>query len=110
MKISAARPDNRMGLCGRALVLMRLAVAGREHELACNRVRDYADTPAGVQADLRVSKIRPRASCPSPTAPVHRSARSVPGRPGRTADLTDPNGYAWRRMHPRWHTVMDSGL
>lgn len=26
------------------------------------------------------------------------------------ADLTDPDGYAWRRLHNRWHTVLESGL
>ncbi|MEU6228542.1 hypothetical protein [Streptomyces sp. NPDC047042] len=39
---------------------MHFAVAGREHELALNRVRDYADTPGGLTANLRVSKVRPR--------------------------------------------------
>lgn len=49
-----------MGIRDRALVLLHFAVADREHELAFNRVRDYADTPAGIQADLRVLKVRPR--------------------------------------------------
>lgn len=26
------------------------------------------------------------------------------------ADLTDPDGYAWRRLHNRWHTVLQGGL
>ncbi|MFD3309944.1 hypothetical protein [Streptomyces sp. NPDC058694] len=26
------------------------------------------------------------------------------------ADLIDPDGYAWWRLHNRWHTVIDSGL
>ncbi|MER5584645.1 hypothetical protein ABT090_23815 [Streptomyces asoensis] len=60
MKISAACPDNLTGIHDRAMVLMHFAVAGREHELAFNRVRDYAETPDGIQADLRVSKVRPR--------------------------------------------------
>ncbi|MET7929776.1 hypothetical protein ABZT43_38695 [Streptomyces sp. NPDC005349] len=58
--ISAACPDNLMGLRDRALVLRHFAVAGREHELAATRVRDYADDPGGLLADLRVSKVRPR--------------------------------------------------
>ncbi|MFE5534817.1 hypothetical protein [Streptomyces sp. NPDC056492] len=43
--ISAACPDNLTGMRDRALVLMHFAVAGRAHELAFNRVRDYALTP-----------------------------------------------------------------
>ncbi|MGW7256752.1 hypothetical protein [Streptomyces sp. NPDC054834] len=26
------------------------------------------------------------------------------------AGLTDPDGYAWRRLHNRWHTVLEGGL
>ncbi|MFC9227393.1 hypothetical protein ACFTZI_00085 [Streptomyces decoyicus] len=48
VRISAACPDNLTGLRDRALVLMHFAVAGREHELAFNRVRDYAETPGGI--------------------------------------------------------------
>ncbi|MGW1364726.1 integrase [Streptomyces chartreusis] len=108
--ISAACPDNLMGIRDRALVLMHFAVAGREHELAANRVRDYADTPAGIQADLRVSKVRPR------TVPVPYGSRPsiCPVRAWtawkEAAGLDDPDGYAWRRLHNRWHTVMEGGL
>ncbi|MEV0137921.1 integrase [Streptomyces globisporus] len=110
VKISAACPDNLRGLRDRALVLMHFAVAGREHELAFNRVRDYAETPGGIQADLRVSKVRPR------VVPVPYGSRPsiCPVRAWQAwreaADLTDPDGYAWRRLHSRWHTVMKSGL
>jgi len=110
VKISAACPDNLMGIRDRALVLMHFAVAGREHELAFNRVRDYAETPGGIQADLRVSKVRPR------IVPVPYGSRPsiCPVRAWQAwkeaADLTDPDGYAWRRLHNRWHTVMESGL
>jgi hypothetical protein len=110
VKISAACPDNLMGIRDRAVVLMHFAVAGREHELAANRVRDYADTPAGIQADLRVSKVRPR------VVPVPYGSRPsiCPVRAWqawkKAAGLDDPDGYAWRRLHNRWHTVMDSGL
>ncbi|MGW5434718.1 hypothetical protein ACWET9_47765 [Streptomyces sp. NPDC004059] len=24
--------------------------------------------------------------------------------------LTDPDGYAWRRLHNHWHTVLEGGL
>ncbi|MEU5539425.1 integrase [Streptomyces sp. NPDC020362] len=108
--ISAACPDNLTGIRDRALVLMHFAVAGREHELAFNRVRDYAETPAGIQADLRVSKVRPR------TVPVPYGSRPsiCPVRAWQAwkeaAGLDDPDGYAWRRLHNRWHTVMKGGL
>ncbi|MGR6975229.1 hypothetical protein ACU639_37610 [Streptomyces cynarae] len=110
VKISAACPDNLTGIRDRALVLMHFAVAGRRHELAFNRVRDYAETPGGIQADLRVSKIRPR------VVPVPYGSRPpiCPVRAWQTwkeaADLTNPDGYAWRRLHNRWHTVMEGGL
>ncbi|WP_327225147.1 hypothetical protein OG229_15830 [Streptomyces platensis] len=80
--ISAACPDNLRGIRDRALVLMHFAVAGREHELAFNRVRDYADTTGGLTADLRVSKVRPRI-VPCRTAPAPLSAPSAHGTPGR---------------------------
>jgi hypothetical protein len=89
---------------------MHFAIAGREHELAANRVRDYADRPGGILAGLRVSKVHPR------EVPVLYGSRPsiCPVRAWHAcrdaAELTDPGGYAWRRLHNRWHTVMDSGL
>ncbi|MFC7994347.1 hypothetical protein ACFUV2_34295 [Streptomyces pilosus] len=74
-KISAACPDNLRGIRDRALVLMYFAVAGREHELAFNWVRDYAETPGGIQADLRVSKVRP----PRRPGPLRLPALDLPG-------------------------------
>ncbi|WP_326617673.1 hypothetical protein OG863_09810 [Streptomyces decoyicus] len=106
VKISAACPDNLRGIRDRALVLMQFAVAGREHELAFNRVRGYAETPGGIQADLRVSKVRPR------NVPVPYDSRPsiCPVRAWQAwkeaASLTDPDGYTWRRLH----TVMEGGL
>ncbi|MFH8760325.1 hypothetical protein [Streptomyces atroolivaceus] len=82
IRISAACPDNLMGIRDRALVLMHFAVAGREHELTFNLVRDYAENPGGIQADLRVSRSAP-ASSQSSTAPGLQSARSAPGRHGQ---------------------------
>ncbi|MGW4506836.1 hypothetical protein ACWENO_19585 [Streptomyces sp. NPDC004436] len=58
-RISAACPDNLMGIRDRSMVLMQFSVAGREHEIAANRVRDFADDPGGLLADMRVSKISP---------------------------------------------------
>ncbi|MFI6107590.1 integrase [Streptomyces sp. NPDC051310] len=111
VKISAACPDNLRGIRDRALVLMHFAVAGREHDLAFNRVRDYAETPGGIQADLRVSKVCPRVVF----GPLRLTALSLPRVRAwqawkEAAGLTDPDGYAWRRLHNRWNTVMDSGL
>ncbi|WP_327286585.1 integrase [Streptomyces sp. NBC_01205] len=108
--ISAACPDNLMGIRDRALVLMHFAVAGREHELAANRVRDYAEAPGGIQADLRFSKVRPR------VVPVPYGSRPsiCPVRAWtawkEAAEMTDPDGPAWRRLHSRWNTVMEGGL
>ncbi|MDV9172292.1 hypothetical protein R6V09_19560 [Streptomyces sp. W16] len=86
------------------------AVAGRERELAFTRVRDYAETPGGIRTDLRVSKVHPR------IVPVpHGSRASIClVRAWQAwqdaAGLDDPDGYAWRRLHNRRHTVLESGL
>ncbi|MFF2902407.1 hypothetical protein [Streptomyces sp. NPDC057966] len=94
----------------RSRSLIVLSANGREHELAFNRVRDYAETPGGIQADLRVSKVRPR------VVPVPYGSRPsiCPVRAWQVwkeaAGLTDPDGYAWRCLHNRWHTVLESGL
>ncbi|MEU2834998.1 transposase [Streptomyces lavendulae] len=51
----------------------------------------------------RTAKV-PQGSRPS-TCPVRtwRAWKSA-------ASLTDPDGFAFRALHPRWHTVMDRGL
>lgn len=82
-RISAACPDNLNSIRDRAIVLLHFAVAGREHELALARVRDFADDPGGLVADLRISKVRPR------TVPVPYGSRPAicpvrAGGPGRT--------------------------
>jgi hypothetical protein len=108
--ISAACPDNLMGIRDRALVLMHFAVAGREHEIAYNRVRDYADDPGGLVADMRVSKVRPRiVPVPFGSRPSICPVRAWTAWK-EAAELTDPDGYAWRRLHSRWHTLMRGGL
>jgi hypothetical protein len=109
-RISAACPDNLRGLRDRALVLMHFAVSGREHELAFNRVRDYADATGGLTADLRVSKVRPRiVPVPYGTRPSICPVRAWTAWK-EAAELTDPDDYAWRRLHNRWHTVLESGM
>ncbi|MFF4402657.1 integrase, partial [Streptomyces sp. NPDC001480] len=79
VKISAFCPDNLTGLRDRALVLMHFAVAGCRHDLAFNRVRDYAETPGSIQADLRVSKIGLRVvPVPYGSRPSFPTSRSSP--------------------------------
>ncbi|MET8956984.1 hypothetical protein ACWEO4_48245 [Streptomyces sp. NPDC004393] len=110
LAISAACPNNLTGLRDRALVLMHFAAAGREHELAFNRVRDSDETRGRIQADLRVSKVRPRiVPVPYGTRPSICPVRAWQAWK-ETAGLDDPDGYAWRRLHNRWHTVMEGGL
>ncbi|CAM5257461.1 hypothetical protein SCANM63S_04383 [Streptomyces canarius] len=68
-------------------------------------VRDHGDCGAP-----RVSKIRPR------VVPIPYGSRPsiCPVRAWQAwkeaANLTDPDGYAWRRLHNRWHTVLQGGL
>ncbi|MFJ2922851.1 integrase [Streptomyces sp. NPDC087307] len=108
--ISAACPDNLMGIRDRAMVLMHFAVAGREHEIAANRMRDYADDSGGLIADMRVSKVRPRiVPVPYGSRPAICPVRAWTAWK-EAARLDDPDGPAFRRLHPRWHTVMKSGL
>ncbi|MFE7442239.1 hypothetical protein ACFU7X_17500, partial [Streptomyces chartreusis] len=85
-----------MGIRDRALVLMHVAVPGREHELAVNRVRDYVNTPAGIQPDLRVFKIRPRtvAVCDGSRLSICPVRAWIAWK--EAAGLDDPDGYAWR--------------
>ncbi|MFJ2241810.1 hypothetical protein [Streptomyces sp. NPDC087859] len=107
--ISAACPDKLMGIRDRALVLTHFAVAGREHGLASNRVRDYAETLGGIQTDLRVSKVRP-VSFRSRSALAPRSALSVPGKCGGSRRPHRPGRIHLRGLHNRWHTVIAGGL
>jgi integrase len=106
----AAAPDTLLGLRNRAIGTLAFALMAREHEVAYLRLRDLADHENGLQVDIRVSKTRPRkvkvpfGSRPS-TCPVRtwRAWRAAAG-------LTDPDGPAFRALHPRWHTVMPGGL
>ncbi|MFD4143041.1 integrase [Streptomyces sp. NPDC058572] len=108
--ISAACPDNLMGIRDRAMVLMHFAVAGREHEIAATRVRDYTDTPGGLLADMRVSKVRPRiVPVPYGTRPSICPVRAWTAWK-QAARLDDPHGPAFRKLHPRWHTLMHGAL
>lgn len=109
--ISAGLPDNLAGLRDRSIMTMQFAVAGREHEMAYCRDRDFTDHPKGLLADLRVSKIAPRQSPVTFAAdPLICPVRSL--RAWRQASGTDkePDGFAWRRLNSRWHTVTEHGL
>ncbi|MCU4750218.1 integrase [Streptomyces sp. G-5] len=111
IKISAAMPDNLMGIRDRSIVLTHFSVAGREHEIAATRVRDYADDPGGLLVDLRVSKVSPRTDpitfasrpsiCPVRAWHAWRDASGI---------ANQPNSPAYRRLHNRWHTPMEAGL
>ncbi|MBA2949598.1 tyrosine-type recombinase/integrase [Streptomyces sp. PSKA28] len=105
-----AAPDNRLGIRDRSIGLTHFAIAGREHEIAALRVRDLVETEHGMEVDIRVSKIKPR----KVKVPFGSRPSSCPVRAWRAwkdeAQLTDPDGYAYRPLHPRWHTVMAGGL
>ncbi|MEU3835564.1 integrase [Streptomyces microflavus] len=109
-QVVAAVPDNLRGIRDRSMILTHFAIAGREHEIALLRVRDFAEHENGLLLDVRVSKVKPRkvkikyGTRPS-TCPV-RAWRAWK----EAAGLTDPNGFAYRPLHPRWNTVMDGGL
>ncbi|MEV5479980.1 MULTISPECIES: hypothetical protein [Streptomyces] len=74
------------------------------------RLRDVVEAKHGLQVDVRVSKISPR----QVKVPFSSGPSTCPVRAWRAwteaAGLTDPDGYAFRALHPRWHTVTDRGL
>ncbi|MCQ4045837.1 integrase [Streptantibioticus rubrisoli] len=105
-----AAPDTRLGIRDRSIGLTCFAIAGREHEVAFLRVRDFVETEHGMEVDVRVSKIKPRRV----KVPFGSRPSSCPVRAWRVwkaeANLTDPDDFAYKPLHPRWHTVMDGGL
>jgi hypothetical protein len=109
-KVVAAVPDNRLGIRNRSIALAQFGIAGREHEVAFLRVRDFQEHENGLLVDVRVSMVAPRkvkvtyGTYPS-TCPV-RAWRTWKEAVG----LTDPDDFAYKPLHPRWHTVMDGGL
>ncbi|MFI8105366.1 integrase [Streptomyces sp. NPDC086023] len=112
-QIAAALPANRFGVRDLSLMTLHFALAGREHELAFLRVRDIAEDPEGrgLIVDVRVSKVAPRE-----VEVVYGSrAHICPVRAWRRwkedAGLdADPDGFAFRRLHNRWHTALKGGL
>ncbi|WP_306324125.1 MULTISPECIES: tyrosine-type recombinase/integrase [unclassified Streptomyces] len=112
-KVAAALPANRFGVRDLALMTLHFAVAGREHELAHLRVRDIAEDPEGrgLTVDIRVSKVKPR----KVAVPFGSRAHLCPVRAWRRwrAELgpdADPDSFAFRAVHNRWKTVLESGL
>ncbi|GAA3815420.1 site-specific integrase [Streptomyces chiangmaiensis] len=109
-KAVQAAPDNRLGIRDRSIALTQFAIAGREHEVAFLRLRDFREHENGLLVDVRVSKVKPRkvkvkfGTCPS-TCPV-RAWRAWKDAAG----LTDSDDFAYKPLHPRWHTVMEGGL
>ncbi|MFJ9855258.1 tyrosine-type recombinase/integrase [Streptomyces sp. NPDC101150] len=106
----AAAPDTRLSIRDRAIVLLQFAIMGREHEVAHLRLRDITETEHGLQVDVRVSKVSPR----EVKVPFGSRPSTCPVRAWRAwteaAGLDDPDGYAFRALHPRWHTVTNRGL
>lgn len=112
-KVAAALPDNRFGVRDLSLMTLHFAIAGREHELAWLRVRDVTEDPEGrgLVVDVRVSKVKPRVVA----VPFGSRAHLCPVRAWRRwrAELgpdTDPDSFAYRPLHNRWHTVLQRGL
>jgi integrase len=112
--IAATLPDTAAGLRDRALMTMAFALAAREHELAFLRACDVAEDPEGrgLVVDVRVSKVAPRVV----RVPFGSRAHLCPIRSWRrwheVAELDSaPDGFAFRRIHSRWHNkVLASGL
>ncbi|GFE12417.1 hypothetical protein Sgleb_04640 [Streptomyces glebosus] len=73
-------------------------------------LRDIVETEHGLEIDVRVSKISPR----KVKVPFGSRPSTCPVRAWRawteSAGLSDPDGFAFRALHPRWHTVTDAGL
>ncbi|MFD3889960.1 site-specific integrase [Streptomyces microflavus] len=106
----AAAPDTLLGLRNRAVVTLSFALMAREHESAFLRLRDLVDHENGLIVDVRVSKVKPRKSkVPQGTRPSTCPVRTWRAWK-KAAGLADPDGYAFRALHPRWHTVTDKGL
>ena len=111
--IAPALPDSLMGARDLSMMTMSVACLAREHELAWLRVRDVTEDPEdrGLLVNIRVSKVAPRlvrvrygsrlALCPV------RAWRRWKAAAGLDAD---PDGFAFRRLHNRWHTLLPGGM
>ncbi|GGP82296.1 integrase [Streptomyces melanogenes] len=110
-KIAATLPDNLSGVRDLSLMTMHFAIAGREHEVGWLRERHIAEDPEGrgLIVDVRISKNYPRVV----QVPYGSRAHLCPVRAWRrwreAAGIGAPDGFAYRRLHSRHHTVMDQG-
>lgn len=109
-KAVAAAPDNLLGLRNKSIGCTTFAIMGREHEVAHLRQRHFVEHENGLLIDVRVSKVKPR------VVQVPRGVRpsTCPVRAWHAwkdaAGLNDPDDFAYKPLHARWHTVMDGGL
>ena len=105
-----AAPENRLGIRNRAIVLLHFALTAREHEVAYLRLRHIKEVEHGLEVDIRVSKIAPR----KVRVPFGSRPSTCPVRAWRTwkdaAGLTDPDDFAFKPLHNRWHTPLPGGL
>lgn len=106
----AAVPDNLLGIRNRSIGCTAFAIAGREHEVAYLRLRHFTEHENGLLIDVRVSKVKPRiVKVPRGTRPSTCPVRAWNAWK-EAAGLTDPDDFAYKPLHPRWHTVMPGGL
>ncbi|WP_311766723.1 integrase [Streptomyces rhizosphaericus] len=105
-----AAPDTLLGIRNRSIALTQYAIMRREHEIAFLRQRHFIDTEHGLIIDVRVSKTSPR----RPKVPFGSRPSTCPVRAWRAwkdaAGLDDPDDFAYKPLHNRWHTVLDGGL
>lgn len=106
-------PDDLSGVRDLSLITMHFAIAGREHEVGWLRTRRITEDPEGrgLIVDVLTSKNYPRVV----QVPYGSRAHLCPVRTWRRwrdeAGLdAAPDGFAYRRLHSRHHTVMDQGL
>ncbi|ATL88782.1 integrase [Streptomyces malaysiensis] len=112
-RIVRTLPDDLSGVRDLSLMTMHFAIAGREHEVGWLRERHVAEDPEGrgLIVDVRISKNYPRVV----QVPYGSRAHLCPVRAWRrwreaSGIAADPDGFAYRRLHSRHHTVMDQGL
>lgn len=105
-----AVPDNLLGVRNRSIACTQFAIMGREHEVAFLRQRHFTEHENGLRIDVRVSKVKPRiVNVPRGTRPSTCPVRAWHAWK-EAAGLDDPDDFAYKPLHPRWHTVMSGGL
>ncbi|KUF17469.1 integrase [Streptomyces silvensis] len=113
-QVAGAVPDSLLGLRDKAIGTMAFAAMAREHEIAFLRLGGVTAHEHGLLVDLRVSKVKPRvAKVPRGTRPSTcpvRAWHAWTKAAGLDGPDADPDSFAFRRLHPRWHTVLAPGL